>query len=153
MLKTFLSYFISMPSLHQQCLVLYASAQHCSNGRLRRSRRKHLSLQRHKILKSWAKGGCVNVVHYVAILDAELAILNNARREKVQGLYHKAITMSARAGIVHDLAVATERLAIYLNSQGELVEAGRRYEQASQYYQEWGFTWKSKHILQENWGS
>ena len=148
MLKNFLSLYASMPSLYQQCLCLYASAQHCNNVWQGRKRRR-LGRQRHEILKGWAKDGCVNVVHYVAILDAELAILNKAPGEKVQYLYQKAIALSARGGMVHDLAVVTERLAIYLNSQGELVEAGRRYEQASQYYQEWGFTWKSKYIQRE----
>jgi len=148
MMKYFLSLWASMPSLYQQCFCLYASAQRCSNVFQRRNLRR-LGLQRHKILKGWAKDGCVNVVHYVAILDAELAILNRAPSDSVHDLYHKAILLSARGGMVHDAAVVCERFAMYLHSEGETIDAGRRYEQAIQYYEEWGFTWKSKHLARE----
>ena len=110
---------------------------------------KNLARKRHKILLAWAKDGCCNVLHYVAILDAELAILNKRDVKEVEELYQTAIVQAARGGWVQDAAVANERLAIYFEKRGDPVEAGRRYEQAIGYFDDWGFTQKSSRLREK----
>lgn len=144
-----LSHSANMPGLYHQSVSLYASAQKSSKT-LERRRWKRLALKRHKILRGWAKDGCCNVLHYVAALDAELAMLNGAKKDQVEKLYQKAIVVAARGGWVQDAAVANERLARYFQDHGETVEAGRRFEQAIEYYNDWGFTAKADCLRQES---
>jgi hypothetical protein len=148
LLGRLLSHSANMPSLYHQGLSLYASAGELPMGSKRRTL-KRLGVKRHKILRSWAKDGCINVVHYVAILDAELAVLNRMTRKKVQELYKKAILLTDRGGFLQDLAVASERFGRYLHRNGESIEAGRRYDQAVQYYEEWGFPRKAMVLRDE----
>ena len=148
LLDKLLSHSANMPSLFHQCFALYASSRKSSRVTGRR-RLKRLGLKRHAILRRWAKDGCCNVVHYVAVLDAELAILNGATKEKVEDLYQKAVVLAARGGWIQDAAVATERLAQYFRDRGDLEEAGRRFEQAIAFYDDWGFTTKSKLLSEE----
>lgn len=148
LLDKLLSHSANMPSIYHQCVALYATAQNTSKGSVRR-KLKRLGIKRHGILKAWAKDSCINVVHYVAILDAELAALNGAKQKKVEGLYQKACMIATRGGFVQDAAVANERFGEYLERTGESTEAGRRYEQAAQYYEEWGFPRKSRLLREE----
>lgn len=149
MLDKLLSYFANMPVLYHQAMCLYACAQKSSNI-LTRRKLKGLASKRHKILRGWAKDGCCNVVHYVAILDAELAILNGESADHVEDLYQKAIVLSARGGFVQDAAVGNERLAGYFQGREERVEAGRRFEQSIRYFEEWGFTRKARRLGEES---
>jgi len=147
LLDKLLSHSANMPSLYHQCFALYSSAQNAKG--LKRRKLKRLGLKRHKILKAWAKQSCVNVVHYVAILDAELAALKGVKKAKVEELYQKATMLATRGGFVQDVAVANERFGYYMERRGEKVEAGRRFEQAVQYFDEWGFVQKAVLLSRE----
>lgn len=145
-LDKLLSHSANMPGLYQQALSIYIAAQQKSNYKRRRLRA--LAMKRHKILRKWAQDGCSNVAHYVVLLDAELSILKRERRDTTRRLYQKAISLAARGGFVQDAAVANERLAEFLLIHGDASEAGRCYEQAIQYYEEWGIIEKVN-ILRE----
>lgn len=145
LLDRLLSYFANMPVLYHQALSLYACAQKSSLV-FERRKLKQLALKRHKILRGWAKDGCCNVVHYVAVLDAELAILNGGDIKRVENMYHKAIVLAARGGFVQDAAVGNERLGRFFEVRGERGEAGHRYEQSIKFFEEWGFTTKTQRI-------
>ena len=142
LLDKLLSHSANMPSLYQQSLSLYISAQQTPKL-MKRRRLKGLGMKRHKVLRKWASDGCCNVIHYVILLDAELSVLNREKKQKIQRLYQKAITLAVRGGFVQDAAVANERLAEYLMLQDDTVDAGRHFTQAIEYYEEWGFTEKS----------
>ncbi|KAG7338014.1 AAA ATPase domain containing protein [Nitzschia inconspicua] len=137
LLKKLLSASANMPSIFHQSFSLYVSAQDTKSWRTRR-RFRSLAKKRHDILRKWAKDGCPNVVHYVAILDSELAILNGLDKKVVEDLYQKAIVLSARGGMILDAAVANERLGRFFEGLGDTIEAGRRFEQAIQYYEDYG---------------
>ncbi|KAG7340230.1 hypothetical protein IV203_023773 [Nitzschia inconspicua] len=100
-------------------------------------------------MPKWAQDGCPNVVHYVAILDSELAILNRSDKKVVEDLYQKAIVMAARGGMVLDAAVANERLAKFFEGLGDTIEAGRRVEQAMQYYEDYGLMPRAAFLRQQ----
>ena len=151
LLDKLLSYFANMPVLFHQAISLYVHAQQTSSI-MKRRRLKALAVKRHNILRGWAKDGCCNVLHYVAILDAEAAICNGGTIEQVEDLYQKAIVLAARGGFVQDAGVGNERLARFFQQHGEKVEAGRRYEQAIRYYQEWGFISKVERLGKETEG-
>lgn len=148
LLDKLLSYFANMPVLFHQAISLYIAAQKTSKM-MKRRRLKALAVKRHNILRGWAKDGCCNVLHYVAILDAESAIYNGGTIEQVEELYQKAIVLAARGGFVQDAAVGNERLACFFLSRGERVEAGRRFEQAIRNYREWGFISKVERLGRE----
>ncbi|KAG7372864.1 phospholipid-translocating P-type ATPase, flippase [Nitzschia inconspicua] len=148
LLKKLLSASANMPSIFHQCFSLYISAQTAETRRMRR-RFRRLAKKRHGILRKWAQDGCPNVVHYVAILDSELAILNGSDKKVVEGLYQKAIVMAARGGMVLDAAVANERLAKFFEGLGDTIEAGRRVEQAMQYYEDYGLMPRASFLRQQ----
>ncbi len=149
LLDKLLSYFANMPVLYHQGISLYVDAQNTSSI-IKRAKLKGLAVKRHKILRSWAKDGCCNVVHYVAILDAELAILKREKKERVEELYQKAIVWAARGGFVQDAAIANERLASFFRDSGEKVEAGRRYEQSIQFFEDWGYKKRAQRLAEES---
>lgn len=146
-LERMLSCSANMPSIYQQSFSLYVSAQQAKKWRKRRKYRR-LAKKRHGILRLWAKDGCPNVIHYIAILDAENAILDRSDQNVVEVLYQKAIVLAARSGMVLDAAVANERLAKYYERLGDTIEAGRRFEQAIQYYDDYGLESKANMLRQ-----
>ncbi|KAG7343726.1 AAA ATPase domain containing protein [Nitzschia inconspicua] len=148
LLKQLLSCSANMPSIYHQCFSFYISAQNAKNWRMRRRLQK-LAKKRHNMLRKWSKDGCPNVVHYVAILDSELAILTGSNKKVVEDLYHRAIVLAARGGMVLDAAVANERLAGYFESLGDNIEAGRRFEQAIQYYEDYGLLHRAIFLQQQ----
>lgn len=152
LLDRLLSHYTNLPVLYHQAFCLYASAQVCSN-RMRRHKLKSLAIKRHKILNGWARQGCCNAIHYVAILDAEQTILNQGKAAKlVEDLYQKAIVLTVRGGFVQDAAIANERLAGFFAKQGDQAEAARRYEQSILYYEEWGFKSKAEQLRRKTNG-
>lgn len=92
-----LSHSANMPCIFYQGFAFYASAQKSSQI-MERRRLKRQGMKRHDILKGWVKGGCCNVAHYVAMLDAELAVLNGTKKAVVEELYQKTIVLAARGG-------------------------------------------------------
>ncbi|KAG7370637.1 AAA ATPase domain containing protein [Nitzschia inconspicua] len=148
LLKKLLSASANMPSIFHQSFFLYVSAQDTKSWRTRR-RFQSLAKKRHDILRKWAKDGCPNVVHYVAILDSELAILNGSDKKVVEDLYQKAIVLSARGGMILDAAVANERLGRFFEGLGDTIEAGRRFEQAIQYYEDYGLTSRAMYLQKQ----
>mmetsp|Transcript_12853 Transcript_12853/g.18977 ORF Transcript_12853/g.18977 Transcript_12853/m.18977 type:complete len:125 (-) Transcript_12853:49-423(-) len=90
-----------------------------------------------------------NVLHYVSLLNAEKAALNQKKNQDddVRKLYNDAISMSARGGYVHDAALAQERFADYLLCcVGDFHEARYHIEGAIQRYTNWGAMGVVEHL-------
>eukprot|EP00985_Skeletonema_marinoi_P027532 scaffold22783_cov154-Skeletonema_marinoi.AAC.1 len=82
-------FFASVRYTFLEALTYVKAAQ--SASRWKKRQMKKCALQTIKLIKGWAKNGNVNVVHYLYILDAELAVLhgkNEGRRELQGRNYH-----------------------------------------------------------------
>ena len=85
------------------------------------------------------------MIHYNALLEAELAALNGNKyvaKEK----YEVAILMSGRRGLLHDCAVAHERFSGYYMELGDTENAAYQLNEAVKLYEEWGAFGKSNHV-------
>eukprot|EP00975_Prorocentrum_lima_P029826 6259737-Prorocentrum_lima.AAC.1 len=60
-----------------------------------------------QLIRGWAKNGNVNVVHYLRILGAELAVLSGKNNKAKEG-FNAAIATSSRNGFLQDRALAHE---------------------------------------------
>ncbi len=107
----------------------------------RRTRKRKYTKAANKVLatmKKWLKAENPNVVHTVAILEAEQFALKG-QKEKACEQYEKSITLSARRGMIHDAALACERLGEYLlNEVKDEEKAVHCLEKSLRYYKEWG---------------
>jgi hypothetical protein len=81
----------------------------------------------------------VNVVHYLYILDAELAVLNG-KNNKAKKNFSAAITTSSRNGFLHELSSA------YFKAQGDDYWRNYHIERSRACYQEWGCGGKVKKL-------
>lgn len=75
---------------------------HSSLPYLRVQKCAHKTIQ---LIRGWAKKGDVNVVHYLYILEAELAMLNG-KNKKAKEKFKAAISASSRNGFLQDRALA-----------------------------------------------
>eukprot|EP00574_Skeletonema_japonicum_P009811 CAMPEP_0201714974 /NCGR_PEP_ID=MMETSP0593-20130828/1239_1 /ASSEMBLY_ACC=CAM_ASM_000672 /TAXON_ID=267983 /ORGANISM="Skeletonema japonicum, Strain CCMP2506" /LENGTH=110 /DNA_ID=CAMNT_0048204315 /DNA_START=3 /DNA_END=335 /DNA_ORIENTATION=+ len=98
-----------------------------------------------QIIRGWAKKGNVNVVHYLYILEAELAVLNG-KNDKAKDKFKAAITTSSRNGFLHDRALAHELASLYFKAQGDDNWGNYQHERARACYEEWGCTEKVKRL-------
>ena len=94
-----------------------------------------------KTIRTWVKGGNVNLVHILHLLDAELAVLNGYDRLAEDG-YQLAINTASAKGFLQDVALSHELASSYLNNRGDSFQGGYHMEQAIRYYSEWGATAK-----------
>ncbi|CAJ1940060.1 unnamed protein product [Cylindrotheca closterium] len=93
-------------------------------------------------IEKWCKDGCPNVDHFLGLLNAEQASLDNKHR-KAEELYKSAIIKAARPGLSHDAALFSERYADFLRQpllycQDLQDDAKYRTQEAIRYYTEWG---------------
>jgi hypothetical protein len=71
-----------------------------------------------QLIKGWAKNGNVNVVHYLHILEAELAVLRG-NNKKAKESFNAAIAVSRKSGLIQDRALAHEMASAYFKAQGD----------------------------------
>ncbi len=122
----------------------YLKAAQLASGWMKRQMKKsaHKSIQ---ILRGWAKNGNVNVVHYLYVLEAELAVLNG-KNKKAKERFNDAIVASSRNGFVQDRALAHELASAYFKAQGEDYWADYHIGCSRACYQEWGCSEKVKEL-------
>eukprot|EP00984_Skeletonema_dohrnii_P020789 scaffold10216_cov123-Skeletonema_dohrnii-CCMP3373.AAC.5 len=118
-----------------EALTYLKSAQSAS-GWKKRQRKKcaHKTIQ---LIQGWAKNGNVNVVHYLYILEAELAVLHG-NIKKAKKSFNAAIATSSRNGFIQDRALAHELASAYFKAQGDEYWGNYHIECARACYQEWG---------------
>jgi tetratricopeptide (TPR) repeat protein len=99
---------------------------------------KRLALAYSKQLKVWARKGNPNVVHYVSFINAEIKSWSKASFPDSVKLFKEAITLAREQGILHDQALANERLGdLYLHHKLES-DALRHFQEAIYLYNKWG---------------
>ena len=119
------------------------SAQSASGWKKRRMKKS--ALQTIQIIRGWAKKGNVNVVHYLYILEAELAALNGMNK-KAEEKFKAAIASSSRNGFLQDRALAHEFASAYFKAQGDDYWEKYHTERSRACYEEWGCSEKVKQI-------
>ncbi|KAK1740394.1 putative AAA ATPase [Skeletonema marinoi] len=115
----------------------YLKAAQSASGWKKRQMKKCAYKTLH-LIRGWAKNGNVNVVHYLYILDAELAVLNG-KNKKAKERFNAAITISSRNGFLHDRALAHELASAYFRAQGDDYWGNYHIECSRACNQEWGF--------------
>lgn len=117
----------------------------------KRKYRKHARKAR-SIVKDWVKQGNPNVVHHAAFLDAEMAAFQK-KRSKSEGHYLRAIALAQRRGMVHDVALANERLSDFFRlGRNDETTADFYMKEAIRNYADWGAT-KKVELLQAQYPS
>lgn len=120
------------------CLALFAQASLCQETKEAR-RLVKVAKTRHAIIKDWVKKGNPNVVHYDAILDAELSA-HQGKIDQAEKDYRRAITLSARGGFLREAGLASERYARllrYLHSPPQRKDALFHLDRAIDFYSSW----------------
>eukprot|EP00984_Skeletonema_dohrnii_P024922 scaffold14057_cov86-Skeletonema_dohrnii-CCMP3373.AAC.1 len=123
----------------------YLKAAQSSSGRKKRQMKKcaHKAMQ---LICGWVKNGNVNVVHYLRILGAELAVLNG-KNEKAKKSFNAAIAASSRNGFLQDRALAHELASAYFKAQGDDYWTDYHIECSRACYQEWGCSEKVVQLM------
>ena len=89
------------------------------------------------IIRRWMKRGNVNVIHYLHLLEAELAILNG-NSNMAKDSYSLAIAVAEKNGLIQDQALIYELAsAAGIDNRGDY-----NMKQAIKCYNEWGATKK-----------
>eukprot|EP00984_Skeletonema_dohrnii_P035048 scaffold34601_cov142-Skeletonema_dohrnii-CCMP3373.AAC.4 len=126
-----------------EALTYLKSAQSASGWKKRQMKKcAHKTIQ---LIQGWAKNGNVNVVHYLHILEAELAVLHG-KNKKAKERFNAAITTSSRNGFLHDKALAHELGSAYFKAQGDDYWGNYHIECSKRCYQEWGCGEKVKKL-------
>ena len=117
----------------------------CCYGAYRITKKqKHMRLAKRvrKQLAMWLAEGNPNVKHHVLLLDAENASTKGSKKHnETTKRYVEAIIAAARAGFMHDAALANERYADYLLNvapERDEEEGFYRIKEAIRLYEEWG---------------
>ena len=98
-----------------------------------------------KMLKKWADAGNPNIVHFMKLIEAEMAAV---LKPKTAGpLYETAIKLASRAGLRHDMAAAHHRAARYFFVVQKDDHWGSFHiDKAVQEYSDWGAISLAKHL-------
>lgn len=115
-----------------QGISCYHQAQVTRKATYRRRAKKN-----HAIINRWAEKGNPNVIHYKLLLDAEAASLGG-KKQIASSLFQNAITFAARSGLIHDVALASERFAVFLFRYDQEDSAKYQLRESVRYYNEWG---------------
>lgn len=98
-------------------------------------------------LKNWAKGGNMNCLHMLHILQAEEAVSQKRQKvDEMKGMYDLAISTASRHGFVQDAALANERAGLFFHDAEDPYWAKYYFGKAHQLYIEWGAQAKADQI-------
>jgi len=127
----------------------YLKAAQSSSGWKKRQMKKraHKTIQ---LIRGWAKNGNVNVVHFLYILEAELALLHgkkNGKDKKAKASFNAAIATSSRNGFLQDRALAHELASAYFKAQADEYWGDYHIECSRACYQEWGCSVKVEQLM------
>jgi hypothetical protein len=121
---------------------LYAMAR-----RTKKQNFKKHALRVKKTIETWFDSGNPNVKHHLRLLNAEQAALDG-KSDKARQLYGEAVSLAARAGFLHDAALANERYADFVLDD-DRDEAAYRLGESVRFYSRWGATRKVE-LLRES---
>eukprot|EP00984_Skeletonema_dohrnii_P002153 scaffold737_cov74-Skeletonema_dohrnii-CCMP3373.AAC.1 len=129
------SFFYSVRYTLLEALTYVKAAQSASGWKKRQMKKcAHKTIH---LIRGWSKNGNVNVVHYLYILDAELAVLNGKNKDAKEG-FNAAIATSSRNGFLQDRALSHELASAYFRSQGDDYWGKYHMERSRACYLEWG---------------
>ncbi len=138
------STFASVRYTFFEALTYLKAAQSASGWKMRQM--KKCAYKTIQLIRGWAKNGNVNVVHYLYILAAELAVLNG-KNIKAKEKFKAAIATSSRNGFLQDRALAHELASSYFQAQGDEYWCNYHNECSRACYQEWGCCDRLKRCL------
>jgi hypothetical protein len=95
----------------------YLKATQSASGSKKRQMKK-CGQKTIRLITGWAKNGNVNVVHYLHVLEAELAVLRG-NNKKAKESFNAAIAASRKNGFLQDRALAHELAGAYYKAQGD----------------------------------
>ena len=117
-------------------------AAHISKTWYKRWKWKRRARKSINIIRKWVKRGNVNVIHYLHLLEAELAVLNG-NSNMAEDSYTLAITVAEKNGLIQDQALSHELAsAAGIDNRGDY-----HMKRAIKYYSEWGATKKVSQLL------
>lgn len=128
------------------CLALLASA-HDYQGRARRQLLSKVKRSMKK-LEQFSSYIPENSLHKLSLVQAELAVFNGDCG-RARGKYMVAISLSSELDDLAMHAVACERFAIFLKSQGDGTGSVRRFREAKEAYKRWGAIAKVEQMEKE----
>ena len=79
------------------------------------------------------------------LLEAELAALRGNATETMEK-FLTSIAVSARQSLIHDQALARERVYLFLKKKGKVTEGMQYLNEARSLYQTWGCLAKVRHL-------
>ena len=133
--------FIGVRFTFLEALVLIKAA-HASETWYKRWKWKRKAIKSINIIRKWAKKGNVNVIHYLHLLEAELAVLNG-NNNVAENSYQLAITVAEKNGLIQDLALSHELAS---SSMGDDNHRDYHMKNAIKCYSEWGATKKARQL-------
>jgi len=129
------STFSSVRYTFLEALTYLKAAQSASGSKKRQM--KKCAQKTIQLIQGWAKNGNVNVVHYLHILEAELAVLRG-NSKKAKESFNAAIAASRKNGFLQDRALAHELASAFFKAQGDEYWRNHHNECSRKCYQEWG---------------
>lgn len=91
-----------------------------------------------KKIHTWCKKGNPNVVHCSSFLKAESMALKKSRFSETVKLYKDSIRQAGRQGVLHDQALAHERLGQFYYQQDFITDSTYHTRMARKFFREWG---------------
>ena len=133
----------SLPTIHfQRAIAAFVVFRKTKNKKY-----KKLALQESKITKGLSKWGNPCLRHYASFVAAEKEALQTKNFEVAVKLYNKTIHLASDKRIVHDQALANERLGDLFLCHNEQKKALRHFQEASKLYLKWGSSERSNVVL------
>ena len=128
------------------CLSLLAIANDC-HGRARRQLLTKVGRCMKK-LEQFSSYIPENSLHKLSLVQAELAVVNGDLGQ-ARGKYLVAISLASELDDLAMRAVACERFAVFIKSQGDGTSALHRFREAHEAYKRWGAIAKVKQMDKE----
>lgn len=110
---------------------------------------KRKAYKSRKMISNWVKKGNVNLIHYLHLLDAELAALNG-KIKMAQVSYTAAITVARKNGFMQDRALAHELTSAHFERRGDAYWKDYHMERCIESYTEWGASAKVSQLTESN---
>ena len=126
-------------------LISIQSAQAAAIPWLNKRKWKKKAVKSMKIIRGQVKKGNVNLVHYLHLLEAEIAALEN-KSGKAEDSYKAAITVASTNGFIQDCALSHELTSAYFASKGDHYWKDYHMEKCIERYSEWGATAKVEQL-------
>lgn len=104
---------------------------------MKKRKLKKRALKPIKILRGWAKKGNMNVVHYVHLVEAQLAALEG-KNNKAEEKYKLAIASATRNGFIQDRALMHELASEHFSITKNNYWKDYHFDSAIKSYTDWG---------------